>query len=74
MTETQANLGMALEVSKREEVTHLNGCNARRIIFLTYKLNRSPEGDLNLVKNRNDLFFKRSIDCANKAPCFRICG
>ena len=64
MTKTQANLGMALEIPKRRGIPHFDNCNAHSIIFLSDQLDRSPEGDLNLVEDRNKVYSK---SCAIRA-------
>ena len=57
MTETKTDLRMALQVAQRRRIAPFNGRCACCVVFLANGLNRSPEGDLKLVKDRDNIPF-----------------
>ena len=51
----EADLGMPLEIPKGWGVATLDGSNACGVIFFAEQLNWSAKGDLNLMKNRDNI-------------------
>ena len=55
MGKAQTGLCMSLKVPKREGIPLFNCGDARSVIFFANQLDRSPEGNLKLVEDRNDI-------------------
>jgi len=55
MGKAQTGLRVALKIPKRKGIPLFNCGDARSVIFFTYQLDRSPEGNLKLVEDRNNI-------------------
>ena len=55
MGKAQTGLRVALKIPKRKGILLFNCGDARSVILFAYQLNRSPEGNLELVEDRNNI-------------------